>query len=241
MFLMFGFCVAGCEQRDEVVERKGVEEGEAIDEKVAPVLVDVEILNPVGMEEPAAAWKVAFAKKIQASEGPVGTIDIAELAVRIFDREFTEQEMKFWLLGDGKLSAEEVARFRDLHMLEMLRYDVGYALKRIARTDPKWSLRYYYQVFRGVGMRVAEGSDMEVDDSWLPQRQLDFSDNVLEAILYDWLEVDWLMARGWMLRVEKEVVEGRVRGGWEDMRRLDYPLIQRYEKRRAEQRERARE
>ena len=59
MFLMFGFCVAGCEQRDEVVERKGVEEGEAIDEKVAPVLVDVEILNPVGMGEPTAAWKVA--------------------------------------------------------------------------------------------------------------------------------------------------------------------------------------
>lgn len=121
---------------------------------------------------------------------PDKTLDVEVLVNEMYEDKFTDEALKQWLgmRFDEKwfpVSEEELEKYQKGWGLNVR--DIEMAMYKLAESDPKWVLWFYYEKFLGVGTLAATGSDDKVDDSWLPAKRPPRDiDQFLVAIMQGW-------------------------------------------------------
>jgi len=124
------------------------------------VILTREVIRPRTPEEIEISSKVKVAEwsKIVSL-----STDYQELEALVMDGFFTPEETKF-ILKDFIYTEEQQRSNRIKHP------DINLLLfKYMFSNDPKWTIRHYYIDCLGLPMCANEGSDTEIDKSWIPQ------------------------------------------------------------------------
>ncbi len=123
------------------------------------VIVTWELIRPKTPEE----IKISALEKITEWNKINHTSSYDELEALIMDGFFTPEEAKF-ILNDFSYTEEQQRSNRMMHpAISPLLF------KYMFSNDPKWTIRHYYIDCLGLPMCANEGSDTEIDKSWIPQ------------------------------------------------------------------------
>lgn len=142
-------------------------------------------------------------------------IDLEVFNKDILAGKYTAEEIKFWITQMGYDQPTESEMGNDENLLACCRF--------LGEKDPKWMLKFYFETLMGVEMMADEGSEIELDESWLPKETTwtvltpkddkYHADYTLEDILYGWNRQKNFKMLEWCKLLEKKLLKNDFSSG----------------------------
>lgn len=143
------------------------------------------------------------------------TINEDVLIKEILVEKYTTEEVKFLISNMEYNKPPEIEMINDEILIACCKF--------LGEKDPKWTLRFYFETLMGVEMMADEGSEIELDKSWLPKQTTwtvltpkddkYHADYTLENILYGWNRQKNFKMLEWCKLLEKKLLKNDFSSG----------------------------
>ncbi len=143
------------------------------------------------------------------------TINEDVLIKEILVEKYTTEEVKFLISNMEYDKPPEIEMINDEILIACCKF--------LGEKDPKWMLRFYFETLMGVEMMADEGSEVELDESWLPSGvswailspndDKYHADYTLEDILYGWNRQKNFKMLEWCKLLEKKTLNSEFSSG----------------------------